>query len=361
MLTLGTMRKFRIRPVWADSLGAKSFCTLVETPDVSILIDPGVAIMHRSFPASRDLKARWRDEGRKAVISAAEKAQVVVITHYHYDHFTDFDERIYRGKLIVAKSPNEYINDSQRRRAIHFYSNLFAMDGVSLEDLLEDPAEKEYPDPLEALPKASSRDYGDYWERKRELLEKGRMWFRNRVIKWNGYRRVPEYRGRSFQLVFAENRQLTFGGTKLRLSGPLFHGIEFSRVGWVVSLVIEYSGLKLLYTSDLNGPIIEDYAEWIIREKPSILLLDGPATYTLGYMLNLINLKRAIENISRIIVEAHPELIVLDHHLPREPRFKERLSDIYSLAAREHVKVLTVAECMGIKPAVLRKMSTDST
>lgn len=355
------MHKLRVRPVWADSLGAKSFCTLVETPDISILIDPGVAIMHGSFPAPRDLKARWRDEGRKAVISAAEKAQVIVITHYHYDHFTDFDERIYRRKLIVAKSPNEYINDSQRERAIRFYSNLFAIDGVSLESLLEEPIEKEYPDPLDALPRALSRDYGDYWERKKELLEKGRAWFRNRVDKWNSYRRVPEYRGRSFQLRFAENREFVFGGTRLRFSGPLFHGIEFSRVGWVVSVVVECSGFRLLYTSDLNGPIIEDYAEWIIREKPDILLLDGPATYTLGYMLNLVNLRRAIENIRRIIIEAHPELVILDHHLPREPRFRERLSDIYSLAAREGVKVLTVAEHMGLKPAVLRKVAADST
>ena len=41
-----------VYPVWADSLGAKSFCTLIRTEDVSILVDPGVAIMHPSFPAS---------------------------------------------------------------------------------------------------------------------------------------------------------------------------------------------------------------------------------------------------------------------------------------------------------------------
>ncbi len=40
----------RLDPIWFDSLGAKSMCTLVETPDVSVLIDPGAAIMHPSFP-----------------------------------------------------------------------------------------------------------------------------------------------------------------------------------------------------------------------------------------------------------------------------------------------------------------------
>ena len=343
----------RFKPVWADSLGAKSFCTLVETPDVRILVDPGVAIMHGTFPAPPELKRRWRDEGRLAVVEAARSADVVVITHYHYDHFTDFDDRIYRGKLVIAKSPNEYINDSQRGRALRFYAHLFEMGGLSLDELLEEPVEADYPDPVGELELALSRDYGDYWGRKRELLEKGRRWFEARVERWRAYRRIPEVDCSAFRLRFADSRAFKFGSTRLRFTRPLFHGVEYSRVGWVVGLVVECEGEKLLYSSDLNGPIIEDYAEWIVREKPSVLLLDGPATYTLGYMLNKINLRRALENIKRILVEAAPEVVVLDHHLPREPRYRERVREVYEVAEREGVKVLTVAELMGRKPAVL--------
>ena len=39
--------------------------------------------------------------------------------------------------------------------------------------------------------------------------------------------------------------------------------------------MIEYKEEKLIHTSDLNGPVIEDYAEWIIKEDPNILILDG--------------------------------------------------------------------------------------
>ncbi|NIR87043.1 hypothetical protein GWO13_05500, partial [Candidatus Bathyarchaeota archaeon] len=34
------MKKISFQPVWFDSLGAKSACTLVKTSDVSVLIDP---------------------------------------------------------------------------------------------------------------------------------------------------------------------------------------------------------------------------------------------------------------------------------------------------------------------------------
>ena len=341
--------------MWADSLGAKSFCTLIETPDTRILVDPGVAIMHGSFPAPLEMKVRWVEEGYEALLAAAREAQVVVITHYHYDHFTDFDEELYRGKLMLAKSPNEYINDSQRRRALHFYANLFKTAGVELEEVLEEPVEVEYPNPIEELSHALSRDYGDYWERKKELLEKGLRWYRGRVRRWRGYERVPEYRCGEFELKFADGQEYTFGETRVRFTRPLFHGVEFSRVGWVIGIVVEHGGEKLLYSSDLNGPIIEDYADWIVRERPRVLLLDGPATYTLGYMLNLINLRRAVENIKRVISEARPELMLLDHHLPREPRFRERLGEVYRLAEREGVRVLTVAEYLGREPAVLLK------
>jgi predicted metallo-beta-lactamase superfamily hydrolase len=33
-----------------------------------------------------------------------------------------------------------------------------------------------------------------------------------------------------------------------------------------------------IYTSHLQGPGIEDYAQWIIKENPDILILDGPPT-----------------------------------------------------------------------------------
>ena len=348
-------RSLRIKPIWADSLGAKSFCTLVKTPNARILIDPGVAIMHATFPAPWDLKIKWVEEGYEAVIEASLEADVVIITHYHYDHFTDFDDRLYKGKLIIAKSPNRYINDSQRNRAISFYTNLFRIAKLELRKRMERPLTEEYPDPLDELLHAMSISYGAYEDRRRELLEKGMKWFMNRVNKWNSYKRIPELKCETFELKFADGKEFKFGDTYLRFTSPMFHGVEFSRVGWVIGVTIEYRGEKLLYSSDLNGPIIEDYADWIIREKPDYVFLDGPATYTLGYMLNMTNLRRAINNISRIITDAHPKLILLDHHLPREAKFKERLREVYEIAERENVNVLTVAEYLGKVPVVLRK------
>ena len=349
------MKHMHFSLVWFDSLGAKSTCTLVETPDVSILIDPGAAVMQPGFPASLEKKVYWLEKAKKAIKRASKKAEIVIISHYHYDHFTDFDKAIYEQKLVLAKNPNEYINDSQRGRAERFYDNVCKAFGETrLENLLEKAEEKRYPDPLEELPLAISVDYGNYNARKRELLEKGEKWFRARVGKWNSYRRIPELKFENCQVKFADGKEFKFGETTIKFTKPLFHGIEFARVGWVISTVISHKDEKILHTSDLQGPTIEDYAEWIVKEDPDVLILDGPSTYLIPYMLNLINLRRTIKNAIRIIEETRRlQLIIYDHHLLREPKYRERVREVYEKAEENGKKVLAAAEYLGKKPVVL--------
>jgi predicted metallo-beta-lactamase superfamily hydrolase len=124
-------------------------------------------------------------------------------------------------------------------------------------------------------------------------------------------------------------------------------------LGWVFATVVEYKGEKLIHSSDLNGPIIEDYASWIIKENPDYLILDGPATYLIPYVLNLINFKRCVENICKIIKETNVKILILDHHLPREARYKQRLKKVYEAARAKNKKVVTAAELLGKKPKIL--------
>lgn len=266
--------------IWFDSMGAKSSCVLVKT-DHNILLEPGVAEMQPSFPASDSQKKIWYDWAYREIKSAAKLAHAVVISHYHYDHFIDFDPQVYSNKLVVAKDPNQYINYSQRNRAEHFFGNVYShFGGTSLEENLGEPEEKEkeYKDPMEELEIASSKDFGDYQQRRNELLDRGRKQFFDHAKKWQEYKKIPEIGFDNVQLKFGDSQKMRLGKTTLRFTEPLFHGIEFSRVGWVFSTVVEYKGEKLIHSSDLNGPMVEDYAQWIIDENPQVLILDGPMT-----------------------------------------------------------------------------------
>lgn len=347
-------KNISFEPLWADSLGAKSMATLVETPDVSVLLDPGVAVMQPSFPASWAKKFYWKGRAWLSIGNASQKADIVVITHYHYDHFTDFDVSFYEDKLLLVKNPNEYINNSQMDRARDFLGSICKRFGDrKLEEFLEEVEGRDYSDPMDEIPHSRDKDFGDYNERRQDLLEKWSSRYYERVENWLSSKWVPELNFENLTVKFPEERKFKFGKTNLRFTKPRFHGIELANTGWVFCVVVERDGEKFLYTSDLQGPTVEDYADWIIRENPDVLYLDGPATYLLGYMLNRTNLNRAVDNAVRIVEGLDSAQILYDHHLAREKKFRERTKKVGDAAEDSENKISTVAEYKGKRPVVL--------
>jgi len=339
------------KPVWFDSFGAKSSCLWVKTPDVKLIIDPGIAAMQPSFPASLEEKLEWRNEGEKRIKKFCEKASLTVITHYHYDHYLPEEMEIYKNKLVLAKNPNEYINDSQRKRAEYFYSKICEELGKT-KLKLEIKEKKEYPNPLDSIPLAANKDFGNYNQRRKQLLELGLKWFKNRVKNWNSYGKIPEFKFRNIKIRWSDSKCFRFGETEIKFTQPLFHGIEFSRVGWVVGLVIKHSGEKLFYTSDLNGIYIEDYARLVIKENPDVLILDGPPTY-MKFMLTKTNLNRCIQNTCSIIRHAkNLKLMLYDHHLLREKEYREKTLHVWEEGKNRGIQVLTAAEYLGKTPII---------
>lgn len=346
-------KHLEFQPLWFDSMGAKSTSTFVKTPDITVVIDPGVAIMQPSFPASPEQKAEWLAIAENRIKEACEKADIITISHYHYDHYFPDDFNVYRGKTVYAKNPNEYINNNQRERGEKFFNDIFKKFKISEKEKLFTKQKKtEYRDPLYDIPHAASKDFKSYNERRKEVLSKGRKRFKKQAKNWLSYEKLPEIKSDNIEVIFPEDKTFKFGDTKLRFTKPLFHGIEYAGVGWVLATIIEYRDKKLFHSSDLSGPMIEDYADLIIKENPSILFLDGPTTYLFGYILNRINLERTIENTARIIREIDADVIIYDHHLTRESKFRDRTKKVWDTAVEMDKKVMTASEYLGEKTVV---------
>jgi len=117
----------KITPIAFDSMGTRAQATFVETKDVKIFIDPSVSLGPLRFsqpPHAREwnrLAEHW-----EAVVKTAKKCDVIIIGHYHFDHFNPGDalEEIYKGKILLAKHPTQNINKSQLSRAALFYNKV---------------------------------------------------------------------------------------------------------------------------------------------------------------------------------------------------------------------------------------------
>ncbi len=109
----------KIVPLAFDSMGARSTATFVET-DLKILIDPGVSFapLRYGLPPTK-LELKRVEELSEKVWKYAQEADILTISHYHYDHY--FPEAdFYADRILLIKDPKENINRSQKGRGREF-------------------------------------------------------------------------------------------------------------------------------------------------------------------------------------------------------------------------------------------------
>jgi len=268
----------KVKPLAFDSFGVRSMATFVETYDIAVLIDPGVSLapIRYKLPPhpveEQRMSETWAD-----IKEHASRSDILVVTHYHYDHHDPEEPEIYEGKIVYLKHPKEKINKSQEKRASYFL------------------------DKLKGIPKS---------------------------------------------IDIADGNEFEHGSTSIKFSPPVYHGTN-PKLGYVVEVSISCGGEKVVFTSDVEGPSVEDQVEFIIRENPDVVILDGPMTYMLGFRYSRKSLALSVENINRIIKETSAKTILIEHHFMRDLKYKEWIEEVYECAAENDVKVITAAEYLG--------------
>lgn len=263
-----------------DSFGVRSMSTFIQTKDVIIHIDPAVSLAPSRYglpPHRREIERMY--ECGKIIEDYAREAEIIIITHYHYDHHDPghlIPIEVYKSKIVYIKHPEVKINKSQMQRAARFLQ-------------LIKPIAKE--------------------------------------------------------IKIADGNELKIGNTHIKFSQPVPHGTS-DRLGYVIEVSIFDSELKLLYTSDVEGPPLPEQVDFILQEKPNILILDGPMTYMLGFRYSKKALQSSIEHIKKII-DIGVQKIIIDHHFMRDLKYKERLSEAYTYAQDKNVIIQSAAEFMN--------------
>jgi predicted metallo-beta-lactamase superfamily hydrolase len=117
--------QLQITPLAAESMGSRSMATFVETGDINLLIDPGANVGSYRYGLSPHPLETWcMKKHRERIQLYAASADVIIITHYHFDHFIPELAEMYQGKILLVKDPNKNINLKQRKRAFAFLQSL---------------------------------------------------------------------------------------------------------------------------------------------------------------------------------------------------------------------------------------------
>ena len=289
------MNQINVTPIGFESLGVRSMCTYVETPDLRVLIDAGVALgpRFRLLPHPREYRAR--NECRKKIRDCAARADIIVVSHYHNDHHTpnytetvwlgcslEESEQIYKDKIVLMKDIRNTINFNQRRRG----------------------------------------------------------WMFQRFVKKLGSR-----------CEIADGQTFQYGRTKLKISEPVPHGEEESQLGWVLMTTVGYDDEKMTHSSDVQGPMARSTAGMILKGKPDLIVLGGPPLYLEGVKVEKASITKGLENAAR--VAAKVPTVIFEHHLLRSGNSREKAQSVYEAAAEANHRVLSASDYLGCESQLL--------
>src|SRR5438132_9408390 len=140
----------------------------------------------------------------------------------------------------------------------------------------------------------------------------------------------------------AAGQTYSYGRAAVQFGSTVPHGESDSELGWVIPFSVESKGEKVLYAPDVQGPVVEETVQLILKEKPDTLIIGGPPTYLQGFKVGDEFINAARHNMKRI-AEKIP-IFVVDHHLLRDPMWSEFLDPIREVAAKAGNKVITAAE-----------------
>ncbi|MEO0072014.1 MAG: hypothetical protein ABIK10_01050 [candidate division WOR-3 bacterium] len=255
--------------------------TFVETQDVNIIIDPSVRLapLRYNLPP-HPIEIQKMEELWQKIVEYTKQADIILITHYHYDHHNPEAPELFKDKILIIKNPEENINHNQKIRAREFLSK------ISL-----------YP------------------------------------------RRIH----------FADGLNFHFKKTTIKCSNAVFHGVT-NYTGYVFeTLIAEDNKEKLIFTSDVCGLIRTEQVEFIIENKPDVIIADGPS-----YRYSNEAWETSINNAARIITNTNLTTFIIDHHLLRDLRYSDyfrKLNNIIKSVPK--INLTTAAEYLKSEVSLL--------
>jgi predicted metallo-beta-lactamase superfamily hydrolase len=105
----------------ADSMGVRSLATYVEMCGHKIAIDLGASLAPRRYGLPpHQLERNRLKELLNIITKKLKESDIVIISHYHYDHYLRDRPELYASKELFVKDPRNNINRSQRLRAWKF-------------------------------------------------------------------------------------------------------------------------------------------------------------------------------------------------------------------------------------------------
>ncbi len=274
-----------ILPIASESFGVRSSSFYIMFHDMTILLDPSVSLAPRRYGKKpHPCELLTAALVRRVLLHLSSKANVIIVSHYHGDHYTIPWKRYYEYS-DYAVFEKTYFNTR--------YSS------TELDWKVRNPDnETEYFQNASRLIIAKS--LADItWNQKKRALAFWKYPVSNGTILCDGDNKIfclEDY------------------GLRIEIIGNITHGCDSSRGNIIMTLIVDESSERsVLFSSDVEGPCSSIAVGEIKRRKPELVFLDGPSFYHPRFEHHLE--EQIVQNVDAI--SDISKQVFMDHHFNR--------------------------------------------
>lgn len=157
---------------------------------------------------------------------------------------------------------------------------------------------------------------------------------------------INKIRGIASEVSYIDDRSMSYGDTRFIFSPPVPHNIG-NRSDYFIQVVFDEMGKRFYYSSDVQGPVMEETVDFILNQNPEFMYLDGPVTYIHDKTYTKELFQKTLKRMARILEDTKVLKVILDHHLLRDLHWKDKIKILFDLARRKGIIIQTAAEFRG--------------
>lgn len=153
-------------------------------------------------------------------------------------------------------------------------------------------------------------------------------------------------RNTASEIAFADGMAFEFGKTRLVFSESFSIDPDGGMEG-ALPLAVEEDEDVFMYSSGTRG-VYPDTAAAFLSAKPAVLMyLDGPLTHQTDRASPKTPVGPMFRRIRKMIMDSAPQRVILDHHLLRDPKWRQRAEPLAQAALQKGLVLQTAAEYRG--------------
>jgi predicted metallo-beta-lactamase superfamily hydrolase len=157
---------------------------------------------------------------------------------------------------------------------------------------------------------------------------------------------LKRIKGLPREVIYIDGRSFDIGPIRFSFSDPVEMRDE-GETAYTVSLSIRSKETTFVHTSGCQGLGNGTVLDFIRKQKPNVLYLDGPPLYQMDTKESQAVQDELAAALETLCQSSDLKEVILDHHFIREQNWQTRMKILSSNAAKHAIRIRTAAEFRG--------------